>query len=190
MELEKLIDLNRAYDIRPKLLLHCCCAPCASYCLEFLTPHFEVTAFYDNPNITDKAEYYKRLSELECLATAFDVNVLDGGYDGKRFFEEVNGLEAEPERGARCSVCFALRLGDTLRLSDDYDYFATTLTLSPLKDADLINQIGSRLSSKYLPTDFKKKNGYKRSLELSREYHLYRQNYCGCVFSKKKSDLT
>ncbi len=187
-ELEKLISRNAKEGKRPKLLLHCCCAPCASYCLEYLTPHFEVTAFYDNPNITDEAEYDKRLAELKRLAEAFGVSVVDGGYDGKRFFEAVKGLESEPERGARCAVCFGMRLKDALIRADDYDYFATTLTLSPLKNADLINDIGSRLSDKYLPTDFKKKDGYKRSIELSKRYDLYRQNYCGCVFSKRKDD--
>lgn len=188
VELEKLIKYNTDKDIKPSLLLHCCCAPCASYCIEYLAPHFNLTALYDNPNITDEAEYRKRFAELERLCGIFGVPVIDAGYDGEKFFNAVKGLEAEPERGSRCAVCFRLRLADTEKYASKYDYFATTLTLSPLKNAELINKIGSEISDKYLPTDFKKRNGYKRSVELSAEYGLYRQNYCGCVFSVRNKD--
>lgn len=181
-----MIKNNALIGKKPSVLLHCCCAPCASYCIEFLHNDFAVTAFYDNPNITDEAEYAKRYAELERLCAKFGVPVIDAGYDGKRFFNAVEGLEREPERGARCSVCFDMRLRDTAARAAEYDYFATTLTLSPLKNADLINRIGAEISDKYLPTDFKKRGGYKRSVELSAELGLYRQNYCGCVFSVRK----
>ena len=189
--LEKLIEKIKADGKTPSILLHACCAPCASYCLEYLTGVFDVTLFYYNPNITDKAEYELRLQELVKLGIAFGVKVIDGEYDGKIFFEHSKGLEKEPERGKRCEKCFDLRLNKTKEIaSNNYDYFATTLTLSPLKNAELINAIGSSIEdsdgAKYLPTDFKKKGGYLRSIELSKKYNLYRQNYCGCVFSKRK----
>ena len=189
--LEKLIETIKADGKTPSILLHACCAPCASYCLEYLTGAFDVTLFYYNPNITDKAEYELRLQELVRLGIEFSVKVIDGEYDGKIFFEHSKGLEKEPERGKRCEKCFALRLNKTKEIAgNNYDYFATTLTLSPLKNAELINAIGSSLEdsdgAKYLPTDFKKKGGYLRSIELSKKYNLYRQNYCGCVFSKRK----
>lgn len=191
LELEKLISTIDKEGVTPSLLLHACCAPCASYCLEYLAPYFDITILYYNPNITDKDEYAKRLAELRRLAHEFGFNVIDGGYDANIFFEHSKGLEQEPERGKRCEKCFSLRLAKTKELaSDKYEYFASTLTLSPLKNATLINTIGSTLQedgkAKYLPTDFKKKGGYLRSIELSKKYNLYRQNYCGCVFSKRK----
>ena len=189
--LEKLIEKIKADGKKPSVLLHACCAPCASYCLEYLSSAFDVTLFYYNPNITDKAEYDLRLQELVRLAKEFGVKVLDGEYDGKIFFEYSKGLEQEPERGKRCEKCFTLRLAETKeKAGRNYDYFATSLTLSPLKNAELINAIGASLQdpngAKYLPTDFKKKGGYLRSIELSKKFNLYRQNYCGCVFSKRK----
>lgn len=191
LELEKLISTLKKDGKSPSLLLHACCAPCSSYCLEYLSGVFDVTLFYYNPNITDEKEYELRLNELRRLAREFDVRVIDGEYDGKVFFEYSKGLEQEPERGKRCEKCFTLRLQKTKEVAGkNYDYFATTLTLSPLKNAELINAIGVSLESngeaKYLATDFKKKGGYLRSIELSKKYNLYRQNYCGCVFSKRK----
>ncbi len=189
-ELESLILECERKGVTPSLLLHACCAPCASYPLEFLAPHFDVTLLYYNPNITDKEEYAKRLKELKRLSHEFGFNVIDGEYSENAFFDAVKGLEREPERGNRCTVCFDMRLKETARIAKDkFDYFATTLTLSPLKNANLINEIGLKYSSentKYLPTDFKKNGGNQRSIELSKKYNLYRQNYCGCLFSKRK----
>lgn len=192
IELEKLIDKLKEEGKRPSLLLHACCAPCASYPLEYLSKSFDVTLFYYNPNITEKTEYEKRLEELRRLSHEFGFNVIDGVYDGKIFFEHSKGLEQEPERGKRCEKCFSLRLSKASEVATSFgfEYFATTLTLSPLKNATLINEIGLSVEkeggTKYLPTDFKKKGGYLRSIELSNKYNLYRQNYCGCVFSKRK----
>ena len=192
IELEKLINKLKEEGKRPSLLLHACCAPCASYPLEYLSKSFDVTLFYYNPNITEKTEYEKRLEELRRLSHEFGFNVIDGVYDGKIFFEHSKGLEQEPERGKRCEKCFSLRLSKASEVATSYgfEYFATTLTLSPLKNATLINEIGLSVEkeggTKYLPTDFKKKGGYLRSIELSNKYNLYRQNYCGCVFSKRK----
>lgn len=190
LELEKLICKLKEDGNTPSLLLHACCAPCASYCIEYLAPHFDLTLFYYNPNITEHNEYDKRLKELERFAHEFGVNVIDGGFDQNTFFEHTKGLEQEPERGNRCAVCFDLRLRKTAETaSGKFDYFATTLTLSPLKNATLINAIGKGIPAEgtlYLPTDFKKREGYKRSIELSNKYGLYRQNYCGCIYSKRK----
>ena len=191
VELDRLIENCKSEGSTPSLLLHACCAPCASYPLEYLVEHFDITLFYYNPNITEQAEYQKRLNELLRFAHEFGVNVIDGGYTENLFFSATKGLEQEPERGSRCSVCFELRLKETAKqASNKFDYFATTLTLSPLKNATLLNEIGQRVAKEcnatYLPTDFKKKGGYLRSIELSKKYDLYRQNYCGCVFSKRK----
>ena len=186
------MDEHAAAGEKPSLLLHVCCAVCASYVLEYLYEHFVITIAYYNPNITEEGEYSYRYSELRRY-------VAERGMDGIRFaeveykpsdfFAIAEGHENDPERGARCSLCFSQRLGYTAQLAKEggYRYFATTLTVSPLKNAEVINAIGERLGAqtgvRYLPSDFKKKNGYKRSIELSNEYHLYRQNYCGCVFS-------
>ncbi|MBE6825164.1 MAG: epoxyqueuosine reductase QueH [Ruminococcaceae bacterium] len=193
-ELDALIQQNKTQGITPKLMLHACCACCASYVLEYLSEHFEIYLLYYNPNITEKSEYDYRYSELERLVSQMPlkgkVNIVECEYDPQRYLEKVKGLENEPERGSRCSVCFDMRLSYTAKYALEYgcDYFATTLTISPLKNSSIINSIGEEVSkksgAKYLPTDFKKKNGYKRSIELSNEYNLYRQNYCGCVFSK------
>ena len=190
VELDKLIAQCEKDGVTPRLLLHACCAPCASYPLEYLSPYFDITLLYYNPNITEKEEYEKRLRELRKLAHEFGFNVIDGQYDDSIFFERSKGLEEEPERGIRCKECFTLRLTKTKEIAGaNYDYFATTLTLSPLKNANLINEIGLSLQeeeqAKYLPTDFKKKGGFLRSIELSKKYDLYRQNYCGCEFSKR-----
>lgn len=179
---------------KPTLLLHSCCAPCSSYCLLYLTQYFKVTVFYYNPNITEKDEYHKRVMEQirlnECLPTAEPVSFLEGSYEPIRFFEAAKGLEAEPEGGARCLNCYRLRLGEAARKTKElgFDYFTTSLTISPMKNAEQLNEIGKTAGEangvRWLPSDFKKNNGYKRSVELSAEYGLYRQNYCGCVFSR------
>lgn len=178
----------------PTLLIHACCAPCSSYVIEYLSQFFHINILYYNPNITDKKEYEYRLSEEERLINElpvkYPVTLIPGNYEPERYLEAVKGLENEPEGGKRCEVCFELRLREAAQKCRETgaDYFLTTLTISPLKNAEKINEIGERVAKeygvKYLPSDFKKKNGYKRSIELSKEYKLYRQNYCGCVFSK------
>ena len=176
---------------RPRLLLHSCCGPCSSYVLEYLTRYFEVFLSYYNPNIQPREEYDLRLENQLCvLGRMPGVTLVPCGYDGGAYDEAVRGLEDEPEGGARCTECFKLRLDFAAREAKRLgcDYFATTLTVSPHKDAQRINAIGEALAGKYgvkwLPGDFKKRDGYKRSIELSREFGLYRQNYCGCLYSK------
>lgn len=176
------------------LLLHACCAPCSSACLERLSNFFKITIIYYNPNITEEKEYLKRLEELknfiQKIKVKYPINIIDTRYDPKEFFEISKGLEKEKERGKRCYKCYELRLEETAKVAkeNNFDFFATTLTLSPYKKTDWLNEIGENLSNKYqtsyLYSDFKKKNGYKRSIELSKEYNLYRQNYCGCIYSK------
>lgn len=178
---------------RPSLLLHSCCAPCSSACVEALRTHFDLTVFYFNPNITEAAEYDKRRREQQRFLRAFapEVKYLEGAYVPDSFFAAVQGLEDCPEGGARCMVCYRQRLEETARTAKEhgFDWFCTTLTLSPLKDAQKLNAIGTEVGRKwgvpFLPSDFKKAEGYKRSLILSKEYGLYRQNYCGCIFSKR-----
>ncbi|GHU53318.1 hypothetical protein FACS1894132_05150 [Clostridia bacterium] len=167
-----------------RCLLHTCCAPCASYVLEYLTPQYDCTLFFYNPNISTKLEYDKRLDELFRYNkdAGFNADIIDGGYDGNIFENAVIGLEDAPERGPRCDICFRLRLAKTAELASDFDLFATTLTVSPHKNTTQINTIGASFE-KYLPSDFKKNNGYKRSIELSKQYNLYRQNFCGCRYS-------
>ena len=177
------------------LLLHACCAPCSSAVLERLGNIFKITILYYNPNITDKEEYDKRLEEIhkfiEKFETKYKIDIIDGRYDKNEFFEMAQGLENEPEKGKRCYKCYNLRLKETAKIAKEknFDYFTTTLSLSPYKNSNWINEIGENLKDKYqveyLYSDFKKKNGYKRSIELSKEYNLYRQNYCGCIYSKK-----
>ncbi len=179
----------------PRLLLHSCCGPCSSYCIEALAPHFEVTVLWYNPNIHPQEEYYKRLENQKKLISSMDtpnkVHLLELEYDDDAYFDRVKGLEAEPEGGERCRECFIMRMDRAARITKEqsFDWFTTTLTVSPHKNAPLINEIGRQCAEKYgvkfLPSDFKKKNGYKRSIELSKEYDLYRQNYCGCIFSKE-----
>ncbi|MBQ2971564.1 MAG: epoxyqueuosine reductase QueH [Ruminococcus sp.] len=193
-ELDALIEKNKRENIVPKLMLHACCACCASYVLEYLSPHFDIYLLFYNPNITEESEHSYRKSELRRLIDEMKltgkVTIVDCEYTESEYLDLVKGLENEPERGSRCSVCFDMRLKKTAQLAKDFgcDYFATTLTISPMKNSSIINSIGERVGESvgvsYLPTDFKKKNGYKRSIELSKEYNLYRQNYCGCVFSK------
>ena len=178
-----------------KLLLHACCAPCSSAVIERLTEYFQITIFYYNPNIDKKEEYDKRLNELHKFIDqcnkVYPIDIIDGNYDNDRWNLMATGLENEPERGKRCFECYKLRLEETAKVADkeNYPYFCTTLTLSPHKNSNWINEIGEDLNNNYecnyLYSDFKKKNGYKRSIELSNEYNLYRQDYCGCIYSKR-----
>lgn len=180
----------------PSLLLHSCCAPCSSYVLEYLSKYFKITIIYYNPNISPKEEYDKRLEEqkrlISELKTINPVSIVECDYDNDKYEEAIKGLENEPERGSRCTECFKLRLEYTVKNAKelDYDYFGTTLSVSPYKNSTLLNEIGKQLSDKYnipyLYSDFKKKEGYKRSIELSKIYNLYRQDYCGCKYSKRK----
>ena len=182
-----------------KLLLHSCCAPCSSHVITELTPYFDITILYYNPNIYPYEEYQKRKTEqirlIKEIVKVNKIDIIDCDYDNNLYENEIKGYESCPERGARCKICFNLRLEKTAKLAKEkkYDYFGTTLTVSPYKNSDLINQIGESLSSKYqvdwLYSDFKKNNEYKNSIELSKKYNLYRQNYCGCIYSKKKDIL-
>jgi len=193
-ELEGILrELERSGET-PSLLLHACCAPCSSYVLEYLSRYFSISILYYNPNIAPETEYDKRKAELERLVSTMPmknpVTLLPCGYDGGAFEETARGFENVPEGGERCMRCFRLRLrraaAEAKRLG--FDYFTTTLSISPLKNAAALNRIGEEvgkeLGVRHLPADFKKKEGYKRSLELSREYDLYRQDYCGCIYSK------
>ena len=179
---------------RPSLLLHACCGPCSSYVLEYLCKHFEITVLFYNPNIYPAQEYERRLQELlnfyKRFVPAENVRVIQAPYDPEEFYTAVGTREnpelaKEPERGERCRRCYELRLRYTFdyACANNFDYFCTTLSISPFKDADMINEIGSSFGPQWLPSDFKKKNGFKRSLELSAEYGLYRQEYCGCIYS-------
>ena len=192
-ELEKLVSGLQKEGKVPRLLLHSCCAPCSSYVLEYLSNHFEITVFYYNPNIFPENEYTKRILEQQMLIadmkTKHQVSFIAGNYDRERFFAMAAGLEHLKEGGERCFKCYELRLDEAARVAKEggFDYFTTTLSISPMKNADKLNEIGMEVGSKYgvsyLQSDFKKKNGYKRSIELSNEYGLYRQDYCGCEFS-------
>ncbi len=183
------------------LFLHSCCAPCSSYVLEYLSKYFKITVFYYNPNISAYEEYYKRVEEQKKLIALYNeknagypISVVEGDYKPQVFFEAVKGLENCPEGGERCFQCYELRLEETARKGKEAgaDYFATTLTISPLKNAPKLNEIGEKMAKEYdipwLPSDFKKKEGYKRSIELSAEYGLYRQDYCGCAYSKAERE--
>ena len=179
---------------RPSLLLHACCAPCSSYVLEYLSRYFQITLFFYNPNIAPEEEYRHRVDELRRLVGEMlpdaGITVLEGAYEPERFARAVRGLEREPEGGRRCLACFRLRLEEAARTARELgsEYYTTTLSISPLKDARALNRIGEELAPIYqtswLPSDFKKREGYKRSIQLSAEYHLYRQDYCGCVYSQ------
>ena len=196
------------------LFLHSCCAPCSSYVLEYLRSFFRITVFYYNPNITADEEYVKRVIEQKRLiselnaqtdtdmqgkedgdAPAFKIAIVEGDYDKQLFFDCVKGLEKCKEGGERCFACYELRLAETAKQARvrEMDYFTTTLTISPLKNAVKLNEIGERLASEHdvawLPSDFKKKGGYQRSIELSKEHDLYRQNYCGCIYSKMEREI-
>ena len=188
---ETLENLHNA----PSLLLHACCAPCSSYVLEYLSRYFYITVFSYNPNIFPGEEYRKRVDEVGRLLAEqpakYPVRLAEGRYDPERFFETVKGHEADPERGGRCTLCYRMRLRETAEYAKEhgFDWFTTTLSLSPYKDARRLNDIGAELEReygvRYLHSDFKKRGGYLRSIELSRVYGLYRQNYCGCVFSRR-----
>ena len=188
--MQKIIDNLVKDGVKPRLLLHSCCAPCSSACLERIKDYFDITVFYFNPNLDSKEEFTLRAKEQERLCAEFNVNCVVVDYNNDEFLSAAKGLEGEREGGARCTECFNLRLSKTAFFAKEngFDYFATTLTVSPLKNAKLLNEIGEKIAFsfgvKYLPTDFKKRGGYQRSIELSREYNLYRQNYCGCAFSK------
>ena len=182
-------------DYVPRLLLHVCCAPCSSACLKRLGDYFKITILYYNPNITLKNEYNKRLEEVKRFIKEFKVKypieIVDAKYDPETFLKLTKGMEDIPERGERCYLCYKLRLEETLKMAEEnnFDYFTTTLTLSPYKNTNWLNEIGEDISKnskvKFLNSDFKKRNGYKESIELSKEYNLYRQDYCGCSYSKK-----
>lgn len=192
-QLDKIIE--ELGDEVPSLLLHTCCAPCSSYCIEYLAEYFNITVLYYNPNIYPEAEYLKRKAEQKRLIsemkTKYPVKMLDCDFESEKFYQMVKGMENCREGGERCFKCYRLRLQKTAieAKKNGFDYFTTSLTISPLKNAQKINEIGEELAIEYnvkwLPSDFKKREGYKRSIELSKEYNLYRQNYCGCVFSKR-----
>lgn len=224
-ELDKILDeMTKKGGVveadAPTLFLHSCCAPCSSYVLEYLRRYFRITVFYFNPNITEDAEYRKRVAEQKrliaaynerliewvdtdtvndagrsaCAEAAYQIEVIEGDYETLRFFEIAKGLESCPEGGERCFACYELRLRETAKRAKagQYDYFTTTLSISPLKNAAKLNEIGEKLAAEFgvawLPSDFKKRDGYKRSIELSKEYDLYRQDYCGCVYSRAERE--
>lgn len=211
-ELEAVTEEFKAEGKTPRLLLQVCCAPCSSHCLEYLREHFLVTVFYYNPNISEQAEFEKRKEEelrlireynrqvreqdfsgMHSTPSAHLIEVMDCPYDNEKYEEAVRGLEECPEGGNRCGVCFRLRLRETARAAAEggFDYFTTTLTISPLKNADRLNAIGEEAAAEFgtafLPSDFKKRDGYKRSIELSSQFGLYRQNYCGCKYSRRSA---
>ncbi len=193
-----MIDKIKSSGKTPKLLLHSCCAPCSSHVISTLTPYFDITILYYNPNIEPQEEYEKRKQEEIRFINGFPhqnkINIIDCDYDNDKYHEVISGLEDEREGGPRCFKCYYLRLEKTAieAKKGQYDYFGTTLTVSPFKNSQKLNEIGSELESiydiKYLYSDFKKKNGYKRSIELSKQYNLYRQDYCGCIYSQKERD--
>lgn len=195
-ELERLLDSLDGR--RPTLLLHSCCAPCSSYVLEYLAHYFQITLYYYNPNISPESEYRYRVSELKRLVAEMlpnsGITVLEGAYEPERFAQAVQGLEQEKEGGARCMVCYRLRLEEAARTARALgcEYFTTTLSISPLKNARALNDIGEALApiyqTKYLVSDFKKREGYKRSIQLSARYQLYRQDYCGCIYSRRERE--
>ena len=225
-ELEKRIDEFQKKNEVPKLLLHACCAPCSSHCLEYLREFFDVTVFFYNPNITESEEYHKRVLEEKRLIEAYNkqvdeqdfegmhsdeharkIGIIEGKYDPKEYLDAVRGYEDIPEGGERCRKCFELRLRKTAEIAakEGFEYFTTTLTISPLKNADVLNEVGVQAAEyvngkkasdgempgreiAFLPSDFKKKEGYKRSIELSQKFGLYRQDYCGCGFSKAERE--
>lgn len=197
-ELDKFIRVLEQEKRVPRLLLHSCCAPCSSYVLEYLSEYFEITVYYYNPNIYPESEYTKRILEQQELISRMKlkhpVSFLAGTYDKEKFYSLAEGLEDVKEGGSRCFRCYELRLREAARMAakGGYDYFTTTLSISPMKNAQKLNEIGEAVGKEfgvvYLLSDFKKKNGYKRSIELSKEYGLYRQDYCGCEFSWKSRE--
>lgn len=195
-ELEKIIEKNKRDGIIPTLLLHACCAPCSSYVLEYLSEYFHITVVFYNPNISSDEEYNHRAKELIRFINEMEfvnpVKVIIEDYIPEEFYHMVKGMENCKEGGNRCFKCYELRLERAAMMAKEkgFDYFTTTLSISPLKNAEKLNEIGKQLEEKYdinyLYSDFKKKNGYKRSIELSKEHNLYRQNFCGCKFSKRE----
>ena len=189
----EMVKIIKALKNKQKLLLHSCCAPCSSACIERLLEYFNIAVYYYNPNIDGEGEYSKRAKEQKRLCEHYFVPFIECEYNSQEFFEQVKGLEDASEGGDRCSKCYYLRLKRTAQYAkqNGYDFFTTTLTISPLKNAEKLNEIGFLVEKeedvKFLPSDFKKKGGYQRSVELSKEFDLYRQNYCGCVFSKRKN---
>ena len=196
-QLEEVLKRMKEEGERKRLLLHACCAPCSSYCLEYLREAFALTVFFYNPNLTEQEEYRRRVEEEKRLIALMNgqegssqIEIMEGRYEPERFLEAAKGLETCKEGGERCVRCFALRLGETARVAAEggFDFFTTSLTISPLKNSALLNRIGAQEGERYgvrfLPSDFKKNNGYLRSTQLSRLYGLYRQNYCGCIYSK------
>ena len=191
---EKMAELEKSGE-KPSLLLHACCAPCSSHTLLFLHEHFDITLYFCNPNISPESEFEFRLSELKRLVKelGLDINVIEEPYDSAPFFALAKGLEDQPERGERCRKCIEYRLRMAAAKAKELgsDYFTTTLTISPHKDCTFINECGGRIAEEYgipyLYSDFKKHDGYKHSIQLSKEYNLYRQNYCGCIYSIRNS---
>ena len=192
--MEDMIRENCTEEKVPRLLLHSCCAPCSSYCISCLAEHFHVTVFYYNPNIYPPEEYTMRERFIQEFPTRYPVQFVEGSYDSNRFYEMAKGMENLPEGGERCFACYRLRLSETAAYAKEhgYDFFTTTLSISPLKNAEKLNEIGAELEKEYgvsyLFSDFKKKDGYKKSTEISKEYHMYRQYYCGGVYSKRDRD--
>lgn len=196
--LDELIQKNEREGVVPTLLLHSCCAPCSSYVLEYLSQYFEITVLYYNPNIYPDEEYWKRVKEQQEFIRKFPaehpISFLEGAFEKERFYDTVRGVEQIPEGGERCFRCYRLRLTEAARLAQklQMDYFTTTLSISPLKNAQKLNEIGGQLAEEYgvdyLYSDFKKKGGYQRSVELSHQYEMYRQDYCGCVFSMRERE--
>ena len=199
--LEEELELIKDSKNKPKLLLHACCGPCSSYVIEYLSKYFNITIYYYNPNTYPEEEFTRRLTELNKFVREFnkntkeDIKLLGKIYEPKEFYNSIRGLEHLGERSIRCYNCYKLRLRQSAIFAKqcNFDYFTTTLSISPYKNADWINEIGIKLEEeldiKYLYSDFKKKNGYKRSIELSKEYDMYRQEYCGCVYSKKEREI-
>ncbi len=196
--LNKELSKIKEAGITPRLLLHSCCAPCSSYVLEYLTEYFDITVYYYNPNISPMGEYEKRIAEQKRLISEMkfknSVSFIEGTYNHDEFISLTRGLENLPEGGERCSLCYEMRLEAAAQKAAEInaDYFTTTLSVSPYKNTAKLNTIGLKLAMEYgvpyLVSDFKKNNGYKRSIELSTEYGLYRQNFCGCIFSKKEAE--
>ena len=190
-------EILKNINNKKKILLHSCCAPCSSYVISYLINYFDITILYYNPNIYPYEEYIKRKNEqiklIKELKSKNKIDIIDCDYDNEVYNELIKGLENEPERGNRCTICYKMRIEKTAIIAKEkkYDYFCTTLSVSPYKNANLINEIGKELEAKYnvkwLYSDFKKKDGYKKSIELSKKYNLYRQDYCGCIYSKPKS---
>ena len=196
--MQEIIEKNQELGIVPTLLLHTCCAPCSSAVIERLSKYFQITVFYYNPNIYPESEYTKRILEQQKLIRdmnfKYPVSFLAGSYEKEKFYAMAQGMEELKEGGARCMKCYKLRLSEAARqaAAGGFDYFTTTLSISPMKNAQKLNEIGVRLGKEYgveyLVSDFKKKNGYKRSIELSKEHGLYRQDYCGCEFSMRERE--